>query len=174
MFVIEGIKTRLTGRFKPTFREVVYSQLSGLFFLIMPTRVFIGISSDILQIAVIIVPFVIAFMVLLLTIDPTFNLPIPADAVEKVSDRRQQFSDPLVVLLHLSLKLAVLTIIGKALAVCFIDCGWLALIVNHFVAWIVGMMFALLVTSINDIRSIFGYLSVAAQFAFAVRARREG
>ena len=76
-------------------------------------------------------------------------------------------------LLQLSLTLILVTIIAKSLAVWLTDCGWLADIINHFAAWTVGGMTALLLIQIGDIRDIFGYLSVGADIAMHVRANRE-
>ena len=112
-------------------------------------------------------------MTVILSIDIAFGLPIPSDALEKLSDRRSKFSTQLTSLLQLSLTLILVTIIAKYLAVWLTDCGWLADIINHFAAWTVGGMMALLLIRIGDIRDIFGYLSVGADIAMHVRANRE-
>ena len=154
-------------------RHKLYLGGVSLFFAILPTRVFIQISSDIIQISIITVPFVIAFMIVILSIDIAFGLPLPSDALEKISDRRSKFSTQLTSLLQTSLALILVTIIAKSLAVWLIDYGWLADVVNHCAAWIVGGMMALLLLRIGHIRDIFGYLSVGADLAMHVRANRE-
>ena len=144
---------------------------TSMFFAILPTRVFIAISGDVIQVAVIMVPFVIAFMTVMVTIDITFGLPIPPEAVEKIEKRRENFSGQLVDMLRVSVALIMTSLVAKSLTVWFIDCGWVASIINHLSALIVGGMLAGLLIRIGDIRDIFGYLSVGAGIAQRVRSQ---
>nr|WP_294510078.1 hypothetical protein [uncultured Rhodopila sp.] len=154
-----------------TTRQQIYMTSTSMFFAILPTRVFIAISGDVIQVAVIMVPFVIAFMTVMVTIDITFGLPIPPEAVEKIEKRRENFSGQLVDMLRVSVALIMTSLVAKSLTVWFIDCGWVASIINHLSALIVGGMLAGLLIRIGDIRDIFGYLSVGAGIAQRVRSQ---
>jgi hypothetical protein len=166
----EIARKKLWERHNMTVSQSVLMQLLAVFFAIMPTRVFIAVSSDVLQLGVVVTPFAIAFMVLLISIDPTFGLFIPKGAVENLSNRYQKFSGQLSDILYFSLALVVVTLIVKSLAVWFIGRGWLAVIVNHFGAWTVGALVATLLIKISGVRDIFGYLLVGAELGLRQRA----
>jgi hypothetical protein len=62
-----------------TQQQKCYLIAVSLFFAILPTHVFLAVSSDIIQIAAVIVPVAIAFMAIMPSIDITFGLPISLD-----------------------------------------------------------------------------------------------
>jgi hypothetical protein len=157
--------------FDLTKRERYYLALVSAFFAILPPRVFIAISGDVIQIAAIMVPFVIAFMTVMVSVDITFGLPIPPEAVEKLAEQRADFSRQLVEILRFSVALIMTSLAAKSLAVWFVDCGWLASIIIRLAAWTVGGMVAVLLIRIGDIKNIFGYLSVGAELAQRMRGR---
>lgn len=155
-------------------QEKYYLAAVSLCFAVIPTRIFLGISGDVIQISVMIVPVAVAFMAIMLSIDITFGLPIPSDATERLSDRRKLFSDNLTYLLHYGLTLVVLTLAAKSFALWSADSTWMfAAIINHFTAWAVGYMATLVMIKVRNIRDIFGYLSVGADIAQRVRFHKD-
>ena len=136
----------------------------------MPTRVFIAISGDVIQVSSIIVPFTFAFMIMLLSVDTTFGLPVTSAEADKIGNTHEKLSRQLVTLLQFGLALIVVSIVGKSLALWFLDSGWLAVIVMRFAAWTVGGLLAVLIIRKNDLRDIFGYLSVGVDLGRRFRA----
>jgi hypothetical protein len=154
-----------------TKNQIYLLNFASIFLAILPTRVFVAISGDIMQIAIITVPFVIAFMVLMLSIDITFGIPTPPEALGNFSRRRQNFSKRLTFLWLWAIVLVLITLFAKSLAVWLVDYpGYVALIICRFAAFCVGGMTAVLLIKLTDIRDIFGYLSAGADASQYFRA----
>jgi hypothetical protein len=77
--------------FNLTLRQACIISILSIFFAILPTRVFVAISSDVIQIPIIIVPFIIAFMALIPSIDVTFGLTYTAGGDRKSSQTARRF-----------------------------------------------------------------------------------
>ena len=152
--------------------QQAYLLVISLFFAAMPVRVFIAISSDVIQVAVIIIPFVLGFMILMLSLDVTFGLPVPPEALNNLSKRRDMMSKQLLSILRFGLALILVTIIAKSLAIWFIGRGWPGTVLIRFAAWTVGGLIAVLFIRVEDIWKAFGHLSVGADIAMHVRANR--
>ena len=75
-------------------RRNIYLVISSLFFVSIPTRVFLAISTDIIQVSAIVLPFVIAFMVVVATGDIGFGLPRDQTIAARLSERRDQMRSP--------------------------------------------------------------------------------
>lgn len=148
----------------------LYLLVTSLFFLAMPTRVFIAISSDVIGIAAILVPFVVAFMVAILSIDITFDFPLDNGASEKIADNYAAFSKKLGDLLHYSVSLLVVSLFAKSVSIWWDAGGWIALVVTHFCAFTVGGLLALLIIKLGHVRHIFGFLAMGKELS--LRARR--
>lgn len=156
---------RFLGHYITPGTERVCIVLAGLFFLAMRTNAFIQIVGDIIQIAAILVPFVIAFMVLLLSIDIGFNIPLPSGAAERLARRREDLANRLSVFLRDGVALIVVALITKSLAVWYIGRGFPAYILNHSCAFLTGALLANIIFRLGDIRGIFGYLIVGSSIS---------
>ncbi|MGH6838102.1 MAG: hypothetical protein ACREDT_04745 [Methylocella sp.] len=148
----------------------VYLLIVLLFFAIMPTSVFLQIASDIIQVSAIFLPFAIAFMIMLVSTDISFGLPVvDNDVAERLSKRREDMRDKLIAAIKFNVALILVTILGKAFCTWFVDKGWFATILNHIFAFTVGGLIVVCVTRLGEIINIFGYLSTGADLGFRVR-----
>lgn len=147
-----------------------YVFMALLFFLIMPVRVFLAIASDIIQVSAIILPFAIAFMIVLVSTDISFGLPVvDNDVAERLSKRREDMRDKLVAAIKCNVALIVTTILGKAVCAWSGDNGWLAAMFTHVASLAVGCLIVVCVACVGDTIKIFGYLSTGADLGFRVK-----
>jgi len=160
----------MIGTRKLNTRESAYLSIVSLFFAIMPTRVFLAIASDIIQVSAIFLPFAIAFMIMIVSIDISFGLPVVNnDVAERLSKRREDMRDKLIYAIKFNVALIVITILGKAFCTWLLDMGWFATILNHIAAFTVGGLIVICVMCVRDIIDIFGYLATGADLGFRVR-----
>lgn len=152
-----------------TRQSVMILSLSS-YFATMPTRVFIALASDLIILGAILAPAAIAFMVLILSIDTTFELPFSPTEIEDVSARNDKFVLQLRLLFQLGIVFIGAAIVAKSLSVWFVNRGWLAQIIDRSAAFVVGFLAAYLVIRIYDLSDIFGYLSVGKDIKLRVRA----
>lgn len=161
---------KMLGTTKLNSRGNTYVLIALLFFAIMPTRVFLTISSDIIQVSAIFLPFTIAFMITLVSIDISFGIPVVNnDVAERLSKRREDMRDKLIEVIKLNVALIVVTIFGMAFCVWVGDAGLFATILNHIAVFAVGSLIVVCVVRLGDIIKIFGYLSTGADLGFRVR-----
>jgi hypothetical protein len=160
----------MIGTRKLNTRESAYLSIVSLFFAAMPTMVFLAIASDIIQVSAIFLPFAIALMILVVSIDISFGLPVvDNDVAERLSKRRDDMRDKLIAAIRFNAALIVTTILGKAFCTWFLDKGWFATILNHIAAFTVGGLVVVCVMCLRDIISIFGYLATGADLGFRVQ-----
>ena len=160
----------MIGTRKLNTRESAYLSIVSLFFAIMLTRVFLAIASDIIQVSAIFLPFAIAFMIMIVSIDISFGLPVvDNDVAERLSKRRDDMRDKLIDAIRVNVALIVITILGKAFCTWFLDRGWFATILNHIAAFTVGGLVVVCVMCLGDIINIFGYLATGADLGVCVR-----
>jgi hypothetical protein len=151
-------------------QDSAYLSIVSLFFAIMPTRVFLAIASDIIQVSAIFLPFAVAFMIMVVSVDISFGLPVVnKDVAERLSKRRDEMRDKLIDAIRFNVALIVVTILGKAFCTWFVDDGWFATILNHIAAFTVGGLVVVCVICLRDIIDIFGYLATGADLGFRVR-----
>jgi hypothetical protein len=126
----------------------IYLVLSSIFFASIPTRVFLAISSDIIQVFAIVLPFVIALMIVVATADIGFDLVRNEMSAARLSERRDKMRIQLIETLSSTLSLIVATIVAKALCVWFIDYGLLATVITHAASLTVGVLVVLVSTKL--------------------------
>ncbi|MDQ6703889.1 MAG: hypothetical protein M3Z96_12790 [Pseudomonadota bacterium] len=161
---------KMIGTTKLNTLGTVYLLIVLLFFAIMPTSVFLQIASDIIQVSAIFLPFAIAFMIMLVSTDISFGLPVvDNDVAERLSKRREDMRDKLIAAIKFNVALILFTILGKAFCAWFVDKGWFATILNHIVVFTVGGLIVVCVIRLGEIINIFGYLSTGADLGFRVR-----
>ena len=118
-------------------------------------------------------------MVLIAQIDIGFGLPRDQAAVERLSDRRDQFRIQLIDIINDSLWLIAATIFTKAVCVSLADPGRLAGLLPRLLAFGVGL---LIVSCVNKfattIPRLVNYLNIGADMAARVKNlvgfRRDG
>ncbi len=147
----------------------IYLLLSSIFFALIPTRVFLAVSSDIIQVSAIVLPFVIAFMIVVATGDIGFGLPRDEVIAARLSERREQMRVQLIESISFNLRLIVGTIVAKALCEWFIDYGSLATVATHAAALTVGVLIVLCIEKLAGIVPIFNYLVTGADLGSTVR-----
>jgi hypothetical protein len=123
----------------------IYIVVSSIFFVAIPTRVFLAISSDIIQVSAILLPFVLAFMVIVSTVDIGFGLPRDATIAARLSERREKMRVQLMETISANFRLIIVTIAAKAVCYWFIAGEPLATVVTHAAALIVGVLIVLCV-----------------------------
>jgi hypothetical protein len=148
----------------------VFILVSAAFFVSIPPRVFIAISSDIIQVAAILLPFVLAFMVIIATADITFGLPTNATVAEKLSERREKMRVQLIDTISDNFWLIIGAIVAKAICTWLIGCGeWLATGLMHIASLIVGVLLVLCFDRITGIVRIFNHFMLGQEFGLAVK-----
>jgi hypothetical protein len=142
-----------------------------LFFEIMPTSVFVLIASDIVQVAATLLPFTVAFMIILVSTDITFGLPVADDdGAERLSKRRRDMGDKLLSAIRRNIALIVVTILGKGFCAWFVaDQRWVPVIATHVVVFAVGVLMASCVIALGEVMDMFRYLSTGADLSLRVR-----
>jgi archaellum biogenesis protein FlaJ (TadC family) len=147
----------------------IYLVLSSIFFASIPTRVFLAISSDIIQVSAIVLPFVIAFMAVVATGDIGFGLPRDQVIAARLSERRDQMRVQLIETISFNLRLIVVTIVAKALCEWFIGFEALATVITHAASLTVGVLIVLRIDKFAGIVHIFNYLVTGADLGHTVK-----
>lgn len=147
----------------------IYLVLSSIFFASIPTRVFLAVSGDIIQVSAIVLPFVIAFMVVVATGDIGFGLPRDQTIAARLSERRDQMRVQLIETISFNLRLIVATIVAKALCTWFIDYGVLATVITHVASMTIGVLIVLCIDKFAGIVHIFNYLVTGADLGHTVK-----
>ena len=150
----------------------IYLVLSSIFFASIPMRVFLAISSDIIQVSAIVLPFVIAFMVVVATGDIGFGLPRDQTIAARLSERRDQMRVQLIETISFNLRLIVATIVAKALCTWFIVYGVLATVITHVASLTIGVLIVLCIDKFAGIVHIFNYLVTGTDLGHTVRTCR--
>jgi hypothetical protein len=146
-----------------------YLVVSSLLFAVMPTRVFVAISSDIIQVSGIILPFVIAVMIVIVTGDIGFGLPRDQVISARLSDRRDQMRVQLIDGISFNFQLIIIAIAAKAICTWIGDGGFLATVVNHGAAVAVGVLIVMCIDRFTSIIHIVNYLSIGADLGYTVK-----
>jgi hypothetical protein len=95
----------------------IYLFCTAAFFAAMPTKAFLAISSDIIQVAAILLPFTIAFMIVIATGDVGAGLPRNEVISQRLGNRRNSMRVQLIEIISSNLQLIAATIGAKALCV---------------------------------------------------------
>lgn len=143
----------------------------SLFFLILPTRVFIGISSDIIQITSILGTAIFAFMTILLSIDHTFGLK--GMNSKNVGDQINKSSKGIQESFIYFISFLLSIIIVKAICLWFITYNsTLFFIIDHIFVMFIGGFFVACIFQFNRILGLFSYLSIGAELGAIIKANQ--
>lgn len=96
-----------------------------------PTRVFVAISGDLLQLASVAVPLIIAILILLATTSFAPTPHLPEQTIANLSRRRFSIAEHQVSALQAYFGLIAIDVVAKFFCVWFVGRGWLGWIVDH-------------------------------------------
>jgi hypothetical protein len=147
------------------------SLLFGMFFFIIPTKAFVGVSSDIVVVYSVLIPVFAALMIMMLSIDHTFELKgMDAEGVGKVF---KENSNLLAFLFYYFLTSIFVVIFVKSICLSFdglhSDLIWLLL---HFLCLVVGLIIASTLTLSKYILFLYEYLSTGKELGLLVKLSR--
>ena len=142
----------------------------GVVFGLAPTRVFLAVDGDVIQISALLMPVVIALMVLLATTDLGYDGPIPENVAKRLSDKRFTINQQLGDAFRSCFALALLGTAAKFLCTWFIGRGWPAWIIDHLAAWHIGGMAGLAVIRSRGLLDTYGFLLMGRDLSFLAKS----
>ena len=117
----------------------------------------------------VVLPFVIAFMVVVATGSMGFSMPRDETIAARLSERREQMRVQLIECISYNFRLIIATIVAKAICKWFIDCGLLAAIATNAAALTIGVLIVLCIDKFSGIVPIFNYLVTGADLGYRVK-----